>query len=492
MMIRKVIIILVVAIFSGYNPFAQGVNQRFNDSIIDAILYEDPEKIALPEDSIERNLLLSILAKDVNPEESANRLIAAQENILLNKRSEYYAFLFLVEGYFYSTKDANKAENLFLKAIDSFKQTGNKQMDMLCQNFIVRSLAVSNKWNQVLDASHSLSEVLEDQFPQNSAFKEKISLLINNVYGSTLSALSPQEPSYIPRAKVHLEKLIEDAESLSVDRIRFNSIGNLAFIFFLKGEYEKMIPLALQDLRYSLANGKVESACGLHITLSSAYLEQNAMEKATYHFLEAERLIYDVETLDIIIQFIDLSKKFYKERDYGKVLRMLERFNVTLKNKISTTSDTDYKFLLAENKLKEAEKKVEFLLEKNKLITRSNWLLALLLTTVILLFIMLYRLHTNQKIFRKKLELINQNLEAEVKSRTKKVYEQNQKMKQFSYRNSHLTRAPVARLIGLADLLSDDPETNRELFKEIKHSTIEVDKVIREINEILAEDDPTK
>lgn len=467
---------------------AQELSNEFDEKIVDAILFEDPDKIGVPQNEIERNLILSITSRNSSPDESAEHLIAAKEAILVGKKVAYYPILNLVEGYFYLFEDVSKAESQFLMAVEGFEKQDNQSMSFLAQYFLVRILAVSDQWFAAIDACEKYFESSETDVVENAALGEKINLIAKSLYGSILTAVSNVDSTTIPKAEIFLKELIEESKDFDADGVMYNTIGNLAYIYFLKNDYEKMIPLALQDLKFSLEKGRIESACGLHITLSSTYSAIGDYENAKFHFNEAEKLIHQVDGLFTIREFIKNAKTFYDPNDSDKLFELLDFVQNILIARSNASPAINYDYLRAENKLLEAENQIEFLLERNKLTSRNNLLLGLLLLAVLLILFFFYRLLRNQKKFRKKLEIINQNLESEVQNRTKKVYEQNQKIKQFSYSNSHLTRAPVARLIGLADLLSEDPESNKELLKEIKVSTIEVDKIIREINEMLSED----
>ncbi|MEQ8628787.1 hypothetical protein [Ekhidna sp.] len=488
-MTGKLAISFLLLLFIHYLN-AQTPSIGFDEKIVDAILFEDPEKVGLPENKIERNLILSITFRNSSPEESAEKLIAAKEAILVGKRISYYPVLDMVEGYFYMFEDVVNAESLFLKAVEGFEKQGNHSMSLLTQYLLVRVIAVSDQWFAALEAYEKHQKSGENDLIKNALLSKKIDLLGKNLYGSILTAVSNLDSDFIPKAEAFLSELIDESKGFDADGVMYNAIGNLAYIFFLKNDYRNMIPLALQDLKFSKENGRIESACGLHITLSSAYSEIGDFENARYHFQAAEQLIHKVDGLFTIREFIKNARKFYDPNDSDKLFELLGFVQNILITRSNSSPAVNYEYLKAENKLQEAENQIEFLLEKNKLTSRNNLLLGLLLFAVLLILFFFYRLLRNQRKFRRKLEIINHNLENEVVKRTKKVYEQNQKIKQFSYRNSHLTRAPVARLIGLADLLSDDPESNKELLKEIKASTIEVDKIIREINEMLSDDPP--
>lgn len=70
---------------------------------------------------------------------------------------------------------------------------------------------------------------------------------------------------------------------------------------------------------------------------------------------------------------------------------------------------------------------------------------------------------------------------------TRKIEEQNEAFKEIAWIQSHVVRAPLARLLGLVNLLEISEEgsskENSELLQFIKESALELDKIVRDINE---------
>lgn len=81
----------------------------------------------------------------------------------------------------------------------------------------------------------------------------------------------------------------------------------------------------------------------------------------------------------------------------------------------------------------------------------------------------------------------NQDLEQEVRLRTGKLIEYNQQLEQFAFITAHNLRAPVARILGLANVieLEKDEATKGLLVEKIIHSCKDLDAVIHDINTIL-------
>jgi signal transduction histidine kinase len=90
----------------------------------------------------------------------------------------------------------------------------------------------------------------------------------------------------------------------------------------------------------------------------------------------------------------------------------------------------------------------------------------------------------------------NRQLEKLVQEKSQKLIDANEELikhnhelQQFSYTISHNLRAPVARLLGLTNLLSiqhlDASEELQKLVRLIKNSSLEFDGVIRDLNKII-------
>lgn len=129
--------------------------------------------------------------------------------------------------------------------------------------------------------------------------------------------------------------------------------------------------------------------------------------------------------------------------------------------------------------------------------------LGLLLTLILL--IVLFRFYDskrkshrllevmNTEILRqkKKIETINENLDNQVKERTRELEKRNQKLFEYALINAHNIRGPLANILGLLRLMErheDDPDMRQEIKQKLEHSATMLDNSIHEINEMLEED----
>lgn len=90
----------------------------------------------------------------------------------------------------------------------------------------------------------------------------------------------------------------------------------------------------------------------------------------------------------------------------------------------------------------------------------------------------------------KRMDEINQNLEEEVKDRTRKILEQNQKLVDYAYFNAHHLRGPLARVLGLINLIKLQPlnAESADMVEKMAESAAELDIVVSEINRHLEEE----
>ncbi len=89
-----------------------------------------------------------------------------------------------------------------------------------------------------------------------------------------------------------------------------------------------------------------------------------------------------------------------------------------------------------------------------------------------------------------KLLELNSNLENIVEERTQIVQEQLKRITKYVHMNSHEVRAPLARILGLLNLIeletSEDKKEN--LLKLLNVSSIELDQIVKRMNKILEEE----
>jgi signal transduction histidine kinase len=89
------------------------------------------------------------------------------------------------------------------------------------------------------------------------------------------------------------------------------------------------------------------------------------------------------------------------------------------------------------------------------------------------------------------LKQINENLNAAVEFRTQALMKQNEKLLQHAFINAHKVRSPLARILGLVNLIKYEitlENKGKELVDRLNISTHELNDVLREVRVNLEED----
>jgi len=83
--------------------------------------------------------------------------------------------------------------------------------------------------------------------------------------------------------------------------------------------------------------------------------------------------------------------------------------------------------------------------------------------------------------------LLNENLEQIVRERTDRINDQLNSLKRYAHMNSHELRAPLARMLGLLQLIKheNDVDQMKQLLDYLYITSNELDYVIREMNQLL-------
>jgi signal transduction histidine kinase len=92
------------------------------------------------------------------------------------------------------------------------------------------------------------------------------------------------------------------------------------------------------------------------------------------------------------------------------------------------------------------------------------------------------------------LQKINKNLNLLVEERTKVIIDQNQKLVHYAFVSAHKVRSPLARILGLVNLIGHEiklSDKGKELNHHLHSSANELDDILREARINLDEWDPT-
>lgn len=465
---------------------AQGVNNKYAVSYYDSVqeISDRPHDIFFCH--IAKSLRLSI--SDIPT--ATQELIHAKTYFSKNEELlKYVHHLELAEANMYTGLGKyEKAETLIDQSIHGFDKANDAPMRKLAQLAKVNILA---NWGKFDEAYLLVSDLFQNLEPspfrtEKQFLKFEISLW--NRKATLLTTIANSRPDSVPSAKAILEKTIALAKERNDEYVYYNATGNLSYIYYLNQAYAQMIPLALEDLSYSERRKSLESIGGLHTVLADAYFNLGQKDSAQYHLKQAEEYSKFLRNKFIHQIFVEVARKYYQQSgDLEEAFQSLNAQYAAINAIYKSIDQISFDLSKAETNLSQAEEQIQMLDLKNRQNVIISWLLGLLALSIGLLAIIFYRLHQSQKKFRNELEQINQNLESEIERRTKEVVEQSEKIKAAAYHNSHRTRAPVARLLGLVDILNTEiPAERDEIVEYIRQSAKEIDEVIIDMNEVLS------
>ena len=102
----------------------------------------------------------------------------------------------------------------------------------------------------------------------------------------------------------------------------------------------------------------------------------------------------------------------------------------------------------------------------------------------------------NQKINRinEELRKLNDHLESRIAERTSDLEQRNSQLTEYAFINSHLLRAPVARVIGLLNLIdkTEGIEKREEILKHLNQAGVDLEKIVSKISNALEDEFSTE
>ena len=226
--------------------------------------------------------------------------------------------------------------------------------------------------------------------------------------------------------------------------------------------------------------------------LGRLYLEANRLDSSYLYLRRALILaegknnkINEMEASRYLAEYFSAVENLDSSLYYTKEASVLEReiFDSQKSQQIATTQ-----------MLYEFEKKEQMLTFKEDQIQRQY--VAIIGVSMVLILVMLfgyklYGLNENNKSARKTLQALNleinklnENLEEKVQQRTEEIRMQNQKLVEYAFFTAHEVRGPLARILGLVDLVKvkELNHEREEIISRLQVSARELDDIIREVS----------
>jgi len=278
--------------------------------------------------------------------------------------------------------------------------------------------------------------------------------------------------------------------------------NNLAEVYYFTRQYEKAIEfysmsMGLSEDRKSIY-GKTFTLCGLALV----YKDLKQFNKA----------------IDLVNESISISKKnFFRDRSLESYRVLFEIYQAKTDYKSALDAYKLYKSyqdsIFSDDQLKYIENlkityETEKIAQENKLLKADAdlkdsqlrqqytlaWIAVITILFLLTVSILLYRNNKDKKKTNKLLEEYSKGLKEEVDKRTHELVnsnlelvKQNIQLEQYGYIIAHNLRGPVARILGLSNLITREfnPTRDLEIIDQLHISAEELDTVIHDLNVIL-------
>jgi tetratricopeptide (TPR) repeat protein len=241
------------------------------------------------------------------------------------------------------------------------------------------------------------------------------------------------------------------------------------------------------------------------LALAKIYSGLKEYKLARNFFRQCYLTVLGVNDLAYLSEVLKAKADFHKQLgEYDSAYMALEEYIEIERN---VASEKTKKRVAALEFLYEYEKNQRAMLLQEEQIRYQSTLLTLVIPISIISLILAAAWYISFKQKKKAFEDMNSahqqvleasriiqgmkdSLEDQVKERTQKILEQNKKLIDYAYINSHKLRGPLARMMGLATLImkETDPAEKQKLLQHLYEVSNEMDNIVRTINQIVSTD----
>ncbi|WP_420319141.1 tetratricopeptide repeat protein [Ekhidna sp.] len=343
--------------------------------------------------------------------------------------------------------------------------------------------------------------------------KARQGVLLNNI-----GHIHKQKKNY-DLALEYLRKSLHRANSLNIIDNAFYATYNIGSTFMYLNEPDSAF-------KYLNFTAELAEQYRDQYVLSLTYIDLGMMHykldqpiKAELYFKKAYNLAKKAglraETREAAKNLAELYGQSQNFKEAYSYLQIYKALNDSLIN-IDLTRRTAFKEAedaFKQQRMQEEIERRKIEIENEKALANAVWVRNTLLAGLVGMIIISYLLYINysrkrkanealQKLNRQiesqALELrkandeirkMNSNLEELVEQRTMEVEKKNKQLQEYLSSNSHIVRAPLARILGLVDLYEPKQSDNLTFINKNLHaSAIELDNALREINDLLSGD----
>ncbi|WP_436516481.1 tetratricopeptide repeat protein [Ekhidna sp. To15] len=336
--------------------------------------------------------------------------------------------------------------------------------------------------------------------------------ILNNIgYIYKLAGDYPLALEYLRKAWIKAHEVNDPGRSIY-------PIYNIGSTYMLMDELDSAMKYldSSMNLAYHLRNQYILSLT--KIDLGQLYLKMNKLHEAEYAFQEAYNVASAAgmrsELRDAarhLSSMYEVQNNLKQALQFHKIYQATNDslFNRDLARRIALQeAEYEYQQLQVQQEIEQQNQKLKQEKELANAIGTRNTLIIGFLAMSAISYLMFFNFKRkrkandalralNKQIERQAAELqhanheiivMNNNLEKIVNKRTEELKLRNQQLKEYLSSNSHIVRAPLARILGLVDLYDPKDPVNLPFINEsLQDSATELDNALRSINEKLSD-----
>ncbi|HET8859328.1 tetratricopeptide repeat-containing sensor histidine kinase [Marivirga sp.] len=391
---------------------------------------------------------------------------------------EYQAFFYLKLAQFYIKLDKTVASlESYLKA-SSLLEKANEYSYLAYTYYRIGRINM-NGWNNTISIEYANKGLNTLNKIENYSKLDSLSLL--GLYEINGVAYRRNHEFDESLKNINQALILASALKDSV-RLALNN-GNKATIYYEKGDYELAIPLLQKDFETSIKSGVYNSGLNALIYLSWIYLEMDNLDSLNKTFEKMQKVVdkYPITDPRSRAEYLKVGAKVAELKgDTSKANQYLKNYIAQDKIRDSINLSNDVSSLHEQHLMEQEISKLELLQNANELqASHLKLRTSMLIIIAIALLVVLWYVFTLRN-KNKKIDRLNELLEAKVSERTARLMEINKELDTYLYRASHDIRRPIRTLLGLNNIaqINTDPEQMRELFTKVHITAMSMDKML--------------
>lgn len=468
--------------FDSLNQYyVHELNMEHETNINKEFLIEKTENISISkisEFSQFQNSLDLIALIDKNKENEIGVQLVSKLIPQTKAVDEFQAFLYIKLAQFYNRQGKTVSSlECYLKASTILEKI--EAHSFLSHTYFKISRINLNGWNNEISIEYANKGLKTLEKIEEFSRMDSLSLLgLHEVKGIAYRRIHKFEESLenIEEA-VKLSKELNDSVRLALNN------GNKATIYYEKGDYEHAIPLLKKDFNTSINSGVYNSGMNALIYLSWIYMEMDYQDSLHSTFQKMQEIMetYPITNPKSKAEYLKVGAIVSEIKgDTATANQYLRGYIEQDKISDSIKLSNDVASLHERHLMEQEISKLELLQNTNKLqASHLKLRTALLIIIAMALLVVLWYVFTLRN-KNKKIDKLNEMLEAKVSERTARLMEINKELDTYLYRASHDIRRPIRTLLGLNNIaqINTDPEQMKQLFSKVHSTAMSMDKML--------------